>query len=173
MIINTNDYPQSTVRKAFNFLVQITNPKEIHPIYKDHIIHKDGNWAATDGHRLHLVEDSNLPVFDEGIYKIISKTKSASILEKTDQGFSSFPDFALIFPKGKPTDLFASKGYIEILTFVIRNLPENITIDPEYVKDLYKIDDYWNAELFENKNGPVKFQHSDKTALIMPIMLGS
>lgn len=157
----------------FQFLSVPLNVKADFSLGRHYLYHNENEFVSTDGHRLHIVKDENLPVFDQGFYKIIKKNKSSFMFIKEEvnpkeDNLLTFPDYKLVMPKEK-AEVKEASTFIPALTYIIRNVPENETINPDYIKDLYPQEyQSWKLSIHDRK---VMFEDEDKLAIVMGWLL--
>ena len=137
-----------------------------------------GLVVATDGHRLHAyTTDRNIP---DGVYKIVSQTKDAIIMETEER--LTYPDYERAFPKrthnGVPD--FPTKNYGTGVspkdhdTFIINHILKNSTggFNIHHLMDACPI----GEELHFEQGVPedrqpfvIRNQDYSKAALVMPL----
>jgi hypothetical protein len=139
-------------------------------------VEDDGSAVATDGMRLHAVD--NLPIAP-GFYKVVKNIKRLVQIEKVEElANGSFPPTAELLEKptnakwddrlaltDDPVDL--CKTYAEI----IRAMGEN-TIRYEFLADIGEWFDEYNAEVIINDaDSALHFINGNKHALVMPVRI--
>jgi hypothetical protein len=115
-----------------------------------------------------------------GLYKVLADTAKQIVLqEQTPEESGTYPDIKSVVPrhmkhavelphddwnarKGEPASIIATR--------VIRALPEDKTINLNYLKDCVT-DGFW--KMYPNKiaSGPMYFKNCTRSALIMPVRI--
>ena len=130
------------------------------------------NWAATDGHRLHIL-DALTNIYEKGLYKIIAESRSQIILEKTDQEIIKYPEYEdLLAHKNidRLPDLILNEFVTDInYTQLIRLLPTNITIQLKFFQDMMYLGIPWKVYLVEDDK--TIFNSDEHVGIIMNIRM--
>ena len=171
-IIDTKEFAGvPEIKNAFNFLCTPTTTKENSNIawYENHVHNNGKFWYATDGHRMHKVDLDGFG--EEGVYKVIKKTKSQVILMKTERNGSEFPDCEKVWPNCDEAVViedckkeFIFKAYANI----VRALDETRTLNFNYLQDVL-VDNF--TACVGGPDVPIIFKNETMFALIMPMQM--
>ena len=175
--MNKRDYLDVTREfGVFDDLFWITSAidkKVTRPAVKNIFI-KEGWVVATDLKRIHaayLGED--LPDCEDGLYQLIQRKRNHIFLKKDeDHGFSSYPDWEVIFPRSKSHEPFENiqlyKNVYAEFCRLVRKIPEDQALDFEFFKGLtdgtYDVIRYMDT-------GPIIFANCNRLAAVMPIRI--
>lgn len=164
-MIDTKEWKQiPNIVNAFNFLAKATK--------KDgafgYVRHFNGFWESTNGHRLHMVLDDELPELEEGFYKVAKNTQTQTIFVKQRElADIRWPNTKKVFPAHKDyKELTISPDISSAYTRVVRALDDKSTIDLNYFKDAVCCDGFYECFIYDNES-PIIFLNGDKIAAVM------
>ena len=122
---------------------------------------------ATDGRRLHFINNNNL--LDEGFYHVLFSSGTKIVLVKSDEKID-YPDYNRVIPdKKNMINCQALKGLHSPAFFISRVISESkCYVNYKYLEDV-PVDDYelWYHEDDDTK--PIMLCGKTLTAVIMPI----
>lgn len=135
---------------------------------------ENGKMTATDGHRLHEVNDLPCDAKDNGLYEVVKNNKTCVILKESEH--TRFPDTDRVWPNQNKDPLwngiyvhsvlYASEQY----TKIVRKMSDNTTINFNYFEQLLHSGVDFKVSQYEEQ-GPVLFENCECRALIMPMRL--
>lgn len=152
---------------------------------------ENGRMTATDGHRLHEVNDLPCDAKNNGLYEVVKNNKTCVILKESE--YTRFPDTDRVWPNQDKqwvvgseragsfiwdypaplwdgihvySALYASNHY----THIVRNMSDNTTINFNYLEALLHSGIDFKVSQYEEQ-GPVLFDNHECRALIMPMKL--
>lgn len=102
--------------------------------------------------------------YEIGLYEVVKNTKKEVVINKAE--FDDYPDVYGLF--NNEGESFESEHFETGLTKIIRALPENETIDPQYVKECYDFDLY---TITVNGEKPIVMTNCTLTGVIAPIRM--
>lgn len=118
--------------------------------------------TATDGYRLHRYKTDVLP---EGTYRVITATKNLIVVELNDiPNMSEFLNNTLSEDGGK--EICEGGKLPFVLAKIIRALPEDRSINPDYLKDALSVTT--DFKVIYTPRGLIKFTNCDYGAMIAP-----
>jgi len=142
--------------------------KEITRYNMNFINVKDGEFIATDGHRLHIYKFT--VQIEDGNYELINANSDEIILEISPN--IEYPEWKHIIPSKEPTKIIEIRCYSKNLsvayTDLVRAVPNENTVNLDYFKDINSINNTVIFSVFE-KNEPIKFVSGRHRGLIMPM----
>ena len=148
----------------FKWLLQARVKQESRPMLNCVGVFKH-RAVCTDGHRLYMILHSG---FAPGNYKVVSSDKSSIVLQIMSPEEGTFPEVVRVFPKKKVKSIKVNDSKVpgSQYTNIVRAMPEDQTLNYDYFSQTLTPEP-WTVRITPD-GGPVRFQNSGKSALIMP-----
>lgn len=128
----------------------------------NHLMVEQNRIVATDGRRLHFVELEH--DYELGQYEVIKNSGTEIFLMKVDDDeVGRFPKYDEILP---PKDNYFEAG--DLMTILKGLFKKDICINLQFINDVI-FDDELFTIYYTEKDRPIRIEHKDRTAILMPI----
>lgn len=182
MQVNGNIAEMSSIQSGFNEVTWVLRARSTDPLRINiHNIHADNDFiVATDGHRLHLTENSM--EFPAGEWKPIKVTKKEMIFQKVEDIDVEFPEYWRVMPmignpdrrrfsmciKPKERGACLATPFFETLTYT------QCKFNVDLLSDIFTLDGQWTLEQGPanayTKVRPIVFlRNDDCLVILMPL----
>ena len=170
--LKQNSKGESEDLSALLFCAKIIKNENKDPIvYTTRVLIKGYFAYGTDSKRLHRAKLSRK--YKDGLYRVLKCQKKHIILYKSENLKDGiYPNYNRFFKNiGRNQILFKeyidSDNYSAVYTKIIRSIPQNVTLNYEWLKD---INGQYSIK-FNEKFGIVIFENDNKVAVVMIIKI--